>query len=70
MDGSQVDGLLRQLGSREPRGVWARFLDLYSPLLLEVVRLYEHDEDAVGNCFLLICGQLSSESFRRRALPA
>jgi len=49
MDDSQVDEMLRQLRSRDPRAAWAGFLDDYSPLLLATVRLFERDQDAVGD---------------------
>ncbi len=65
MDELQTDGLFRQLRSRESREAWARFLDLYSPLLLDVVRLFERDDDAVGDCYLFICEQLSRDGFKR-----
>jgi RNA polymerase sigma factor (sigma-70 family) len=64
MDDSQVDDLLRQLRSREPRKAWARFLEKCSPLLLEVVRLFERDEDAAGNCYLFVCERLCRDKFR------
>jgi RNA polymerase sigma factor (sigma-70 family) len=65
MDDPQADGMLRQLRSREPREAWAGFLDAYSPLLLDVVRLFERDEDAAGDCYLFICEQLCRNGFRR-----
>jgi RNA polymerase sigma factor (sigma-70 family) len=65
MDDPQVDGILRQLRSRDPRDGWAAFLDAYSPLLLDTVRLFERDEDAIGDCYLFICEQLCRSGFRR-----
>jgi RNA polymerase sigma factor (sigma-70 family) len=65
MDDPQADGILRQLRSRDPRDAWARFLDVCSPLLLGVVRLFERDDDAIGDCYLYICEQLSRNRFRR-----
>jgi len=65
MDDPQADGILRQLRSRDPRDAWARFLDAYSLLLLGVVRLFERDDDAVGDCYLYVCEQLSRNGFRR-----
>jgi RNA polymerase sigma factor (sigma-70 family) len=65
MDELQADDLFRQLRSRESREAWARFLDHYSPLLLDVVRLFEREDDAVGDCYLFICEQLSCDGFRR-----
>lgn len=65
MDDPRVGGMLRQLRSRDPREGWAGFLDAYSPLLLDVVRLFERDEDAAGDCYLFICEQLCRNGFRR-----
>jgi RNA polymerase sigma factor (sigma-70 family) len=65
MDDPRVGGMLRQLGSRDPRAAWAGFLDAYSPLLLDVVRHFERDEDAAGDCYLFMCEQLCRNGFRR-----
>ncbi|MGE5358128.1 MAG: sigma-70 family RNA polymerase sigma factor [Bacteroidales bacterium] len=65
MDDPQIDGLLRQLGSRDPRGAWTHFLEIYSPLLLDVVRLFEREQDAVADCYVFICDRLSRNNFRR-----
>ena len=65
MHDPQVDGILRQLRSRDPRDGWAAFLDAYSPLLLDTVRLFERDEDAIGDCYLFACEQLRRNRFRR-----
>jgi len=65
MDDPRVGGMLRQLRSRDPRAAWAGFLDAYSPLLLDVVRHFERDEDAAGDCYLFICEQLCRSGFRR-----
>jgi RNA polymerase sigma factor (sigma-70 family) len=65
MDDLQTDDLLRQLRSRDPREAWARFLELYSPILFDVVRRFERDGEAVSDCYLYICEQLSANGFRR-----
>lgn len=65
MDDPRVGGMLRQLRSRDPREAWAAFLDAYSPLLLDTVRRFERDEDAVGDCYLFICEQLCRDGLRR-----
>jgi RNA polymerase sigma factor (sigma-70 family) len=57
--------MLRQLRLRDSREAWAGFLDAYSPLLLDVVRRFERDEDAVGDCYMFICEQLCRDGFRR-----
>ncbi|MFB3853769.1 MAG: RNA polymerase sigma factor [Vicinamibacterales bacterium] len=60
-----VGHLLRQLRLRAPGDAWAAFLRRYSPLLLEVVHLFERDEDRVGDCYVFICEQLSRRGFAR-----
>jgi RNA polymerase sigma factor (sigma-70 family) len=65
MDDLQTDDLFRQLRSRDPREAWARFLELYSPLLFDVARRFERDAEAVADCYLFICQQLSENGFRR-----
>ena len=65
MDYPQPDQLLRHFRSREPRQAWATFLDAYSPLVVDVVRLFERDQDAVADCYLFVCEQLSRNNFRR-----
>jgi RNA polymerase sigma factor (sigma-70 family) len=65
MHDPQADGILRRLRSPDPRDGWAAFLDAYSPLLLAVIRLFERDEDSVGDCYLFACEQLSRNRFRR-----
>ncbi len=65
VDDEQVKRLLRQLRSRDPHEAWSRFLELYSPLLLDVVRLFEREEDAIADCYLFLCEQLCRDNFRR-----
>jgi RNA polymerase sigma factor (sigma-70 family) len=40
-------------------------LERYSPLILQIVRLFERDPDDVSDCFLFVCEQLSQRGFRR-----
>ncbi len=65
MDDLQTDDFLRQLRARDPREAWARFLELYSPLLFDVARRFERNDDAVADCYLYICEQLSANRFGR-----
>jgi RNA polymerase sigma factor (sigma-70 family) len=60
-----TDDFLRQLRLSEPQEAWAKFLDTFSPLILQVVRLFEREDDAVADCFLFVCEQLSRNRFRR-----
>ena len=43
---------------RVPRSLLARHP-------LDVIRLFERDEDAVGNCYLFVCERLCRDTFRR-----
>ena len=62
-------GILRGLRSRNPRKAWAAFLEAYSPVILDVIRLFERDEDAAGNCYLFVCERLCRDRFRRLRRP-
>lgn len=64
-DEPRIGEILRGLGSREPQPAWSEFLELYSPIILQVVRLFEYDADHAGDCFLFVCEKLSHEGFRR-----
>jgi len=65
MDDLQTDDFLRQFRARDPREAWARFLEVYSPLLFDVARRFERHDDAVADCYLYICEQLSANRFGR-----
>lgn len=65
MDDLATDELFRELRSSDPQHAWATFLEHYSPLLLDVVRLFEREPDAVGDCYVFICEHLSRDRFRR-----
>jgi RNA polymerase sigma factor (sigma-70 family) len=60
-----VERIIDQLGSREPQEAWTQFLDAYSPIIFQVVQLFERDPDHRADCFLFVCEQLSHEHFRR-----
>ncbi len=61
----RISEILRGLGSNEPRQAWTDFLEFYSPVILQVVRLLEVDADHVTDCFLFVCQQLSHKNFQR-----
>ncbi len=65
MDDLQADEVLRQLREQDGREGWTRFLERYSPLLFDVARRFERDDDATTDCYLYICEQLSARGFRR-----
>ena len=61
----QISRILRGLGSNESPQAWTEFLDVYSPVILQVVRLFESDTDHVADCFLFVCEQLNEQGFKR-----
>jgi RNA polymerase sigma factor (sigma-70 family) len=60
-----VERIIDQLGSREPQEAWTQFLGAYSPIIFQVVQLFERDPDHRSDCFLYVCERLSREQFRR-----
>ncbi len=56
--------VLRDL-SVDPQRAWQFFLESYSPVILQVVRLFEREQDRVADCYLFACEQLARDSFRR-----
>jgi RNA polymerase sigma factor (sigma-70 family) len=65
MHGHPVEQILISLSSDELEEGWSEFLNLYSPLILQVVHQFETGEDRAADCFLFICEQLSANSCRR-----
>ena len=57
-EGAEVAAVLDGLESSRAEGWWTRFLRLYTPLIVQVVRLFERDEDEVGDCYVFVCEQL------------
>ncbi len=43
----------------------AEFLECYAPLILQVARRFEHDEDRLSECFLFVCEGLRRRGYRR-----
>jgi RNA polymerase sigma factor (sigma-70 family) len=44
---------------------WAEFLQGHAPLILQVVHLFERDQDQVQDCFLFVCERLRRDGLRR-----
>ncbi len=65
MDSRRIARILEKLGSAERAAAWSEFLEVYSPLILQVAHFLEEDEDTRADCFLYICEQLSRNRFRR-----
>ena len=62
---SRLAVILEGLASGDPKPAWSEFLESYSPLVLQVVRLFETDNDPVGDCFVFVCEQLRRNGFQR-----
>jgi RNA polymerase sigma factor (sigma-70 family) len=65
MEVRPVEQILIRLASEDRERAWSEFLDLYSPLILQVVHRFETEEDRAGECFLFVCEQLSANGCRR-----
>jgi DNA-directed RNA polymerase specialized sigma24 family protein len=44
---------------------WAEFLEGHASLILQVVHLFERDQDQVQDCFLFVCERLRRDGLRR-----
>jgi RNA polymerase sigma factor (sigma-70 family) len=64
-DRQHIREILRALSSDSPAQAWAAFLDTCSPVILQVVNLFENNADAVADGFLFVCEQLSKNRFHR-----
>lgn len=65
MDDQRIAQILKKLGLHEAQAAWAEFLDAYSPVILQIVQLFEREPDHAADCFLFVCEQLSQNQFRR-----
>lgn len=65
MDQRQIPVFLQGLRSSRPQEAWSQFLEDYSGLILQVIRISERDPDHISDCFLFACEQLSRSGFRR-----
>jgi len=65
MDDRQAAALLCRFQSPRAQEAWVEFLQSYSTRILQVTRWFERDPDAVAQCYLFVCEQLSRKRFRR-----
>lgn len=61
----RLPAILEGLASGNSKAAWSEFLESYSPLVLQVVRLFETEADPVADCFVFVCDQLRRNGFRR-----
>ncbi|MCU1274962.1 MAG: hypothetical protein JWO48_2393, partial [Bryobacterales bacterium] len=64
-DRLQIAEILRRMESESAPQAWSDFLESYSPVIFQVVRLFETDPDDVAGCFLFVCERLSVNRFQR-----
>lgn len=53
------------LPAKEMEEAWDRFLSEYASVILQVVHLFERDQDRVDDCFLFVCEHLKRDRLRR-----
>ncbi|MFN7997031.1 MAG: sigma-70 family RNA polymerase sigma factor [Bryobacteraceae bacterium] len=64
-DAVDVDRILRGLTSNQSAQAWSEFLELYSRVIFQIVRLFETDPDHIADCFVYVSEQLTAQQFRR-----
>ena len=62
---SKIIELVPGLPAREVEEAWDQFLAEYAAVILQVVHLFERDQDRVDDCFLFVCEQLKKDRLRR-----
>ena len=56
---------LPALVGRDLESAWDDFLREYASMVLQVVQLFERDQDRIDDCFLFACQQLRRHRMRR-----
>ena len=62
---SSTQAILARLRSPVGDAAFARFLDMYSPLIMQVSRQYAFDSNRLNECFLFVSEKLSANNFHR-----
>jgi len=62
---SKIIELVPGLPALEVEEAWDQFLDEYASVILQVVYLFERDQDRVDDCFLFVCEHLKRDRLRR-----
>jgi RNA polymerase sigma factor (sigma-70 family) len=65
VDDPEITQLLQRLASKEAQEAWDQFLQKYSPLVHQVIQVFERELDSAGDCFLFVCEKLCQNRFRR-----
>jgi RNA polymerase sigma factor (sigma-70 family) len=62
---SRIERLLAGLAGDLAEEAWAEFLRNYSPVLMQVARVFAATTDDRADCYLFLCEQLAARNFRR-----
>jgi len=65
MDDAHALVLLRTLAARRDEAAWGNLLATIAPILMQVARSVERDEDAAGDAFIFICEGLVQNDYAR-----
>jgi len=57
--------VIERLSSRQAQAAWVEFLQAFSPIILQIVQLFEREPDHISDCFLFVCEGLARKQFRR-----
>lgn len=61
----RISEWLPALLARGHERAWDEFLNGYAPLILQVVHLFERDQDRIDDCFVFVCEQLKRGDLKR-----
>ncbi|HSR51338.1 MAG TPA: sigma-70 family RNA polymerase sigma factor [Acidobacteriota bacterium] len=62
---SWIEEFLEGAEHFDPKAAQSQFLEIYSPILLQVVRKFAHDEDEVSEGFVFVSERLCRDRLRR-----
>ena len=62
---SSISDRLPALLAEDHEKAWDEFLNGYSPLILQVVHLFERDHDRIEDCFVFVYERLKRDNLRR-----
>ncbi len=65
VDDDPISEVLDHLLTHQASDGWEEFLRLYAGVVLGVVRHFEREEDAISDCFVYVCQQLTRNRFHR-----
>jgi RNA polymerase sigma factor (sigma-70 family) len=62
---SSISDRLPAFLAEDHEKAWDEFLKGYSPLILQVVHLFERDHDRIEDCFVFVCERLRRDRLKR-----